>query len=161
SPAIRAGRKGKQFMQSTANSSTEHPSADGKSKTVQILVNDKPVRTDRETTGAQILTAAELPADFKLFEIRGDKEIAIAPDERLKVHEGQRFLAAPTLDPGLIALPPVMVDAVASVRSSFPCHVVEDGQPGDGTVLIVVRSVDIGADWDPSVVDLEVRLQPS
>ena len=47
--------------------------------------------------------------------------------------------------------------ATADVRSTFPEHAV-DIELDDGAVWVVVRRVEIGADWNESVIDLAVKL---
>ncbi len=147
---------------STGNANPNTPgSPPARIKTAHIFVNDKPVTVPRETNVAEILATAGLPPDFRLYEIRGDREIAVPIDETIKVHPQQRFLAAPTLDPAVVAHSPVHDAAIESVRASFPAYLVEERMPGDGTVVVCVRGVDIGTGWNQPVVDLEVRLQPS
>lgn len=66
---------------------------------VQISVNNKPVIVPQNTTGAEILRLAKAPADFELFQVKGDEEIQVKDDETIKVHHEERFIACSTLDP--------------------------------------------------------------
>ena len=68
-------------------------------KTVEILVNNKPVMVPKKTTGAEIKEKAGVAADFELFRVTGKTEDPVADDEAITVHKGQRFIASPTLDP--------------------------------------------------------------
>ena len=82
-------------------SATESQSKDGEKKTdeVSIVVNNKPVSVEKHTTGAGIKSAAGVPATFELFRIAGKKEIPITDEEKVTVHEGEKFTASPSLDP--------------------------------------------------------------
>jgi len=40
-----------------------------------------------------------VPATFELFRIAGKKEIPITDEEKVTVHEGEKFTASPSLDP--------------------------------------------------------------
>lgn len=66
---------------------------------VSIIVNNKPVVVTKHTTGAEIKSAAGVPATFELFRIEGKKEIPVTDDEKVTVHEGEKFTASPSLDP--------------------------------------------------------------
>jgi hypothetical protein len=67
---------------------------DKKPKTITITVNNRPVELpSKETTGAAIKSAAEVPADFQLFREHGSKLVQIGDDEQVKVHEGEAFRA--------------------------------------------------------------------
>lgn len=68
-------------------------------KDVQILVNGRAVLVPGITTGAEIKQRAGQPAEFDLFRVEGDHEIAITDDERIHVHKGERFIACPGLEP--------------------------------------------------------------
>jgi hypothetical protein len=125
---------------------------------VAILVNGKPVTVPKRVTGAEIEAAAKVPPDFDLFRVHGRKEIPIADDEHLTVEDGERFIASPTLDPSFVAHP-VQVSAVASLRDTFPEHIVDIEQAGDGTALVVLRAIGIGEVWNFPVIDLSVKLQ--
>lgn len=58
---------------------------------VSITVNNREVTVpDRDVTGGQIKEAADVPATFKLFGPHGDE---VANDERVRVHEHERFTA--------------------------------------------------------------------
>ncbi len=80
---------------------TEHVKDEGKEKEklVEITVNNRPVEVPKETTGAEIKERAGVASDFQLFLIKGDEEIEIENDERIKVHKHMAFSATPTLDP--------------------------------------------------------------
>ena len=82
-------------------STTESQSKDGEKKTeqVSIVVNNKSVSVAKHTTGAGIKSAAGVPATFELFRIREKKEIPVTDEEKVTVHEGEKFTASPSLDP--------------------------------------------------------------
>ena len=50
-------------------------------------------------------------------------------------------------------------EGLADVRATFPDHLVEHEETADGSLLVTVRQVAIGAGWNPDVIDLSVRLQ--
>lgn len=127
-------------------------------RAIEIVVNYRRVHVPRETTGGQIVAAAELPLDFRLFRIDGMSEIPIAPDQQIRVEPHERFVACPTLDPAFLDNPAHAV-AVGSVRDAFPGHDVHIDEPADGTTLVTVRAVDIGPDWNVRMIDLAVKLQ--
>lgn len=72
----------------------EHPAAKdrpSRPRPVRISVNNKPVELPTaETTGGQIKKAAGIPSDFKLYDEKGEE---ISDDERIKIHNKQRFTA--------------------------------------------------------------------
>jgi hypothetical protein len=126
--------------------------------TVEIVVNYRHVHVPRDTTGGQIVSAAGLPADFRLFRIDGTAEIPVSPDEHIRVQPHERFVACPTLDPAFMRNPAHAV-AVESVRDAFPRHEVQIDEPGDGTTVVTVHAVDIGPGWNVRLIDLAVKLQ--
>lgn len=141
-------------------SAQDHMShATGKpARTVEILVNTKPVKVPAEVTGAEIKAAANVPADFKLFRVKGHQEIPVGDDERLHVRHHEKFVASPTLDPAFTSNP-THAAAIATVRDAFPAHVVDVDEPGDGTTVVTVRAVDVEAGWNVARLDLTVKLQ--
>lgn len=70
-----------------------------KAHEVEILVNNRPVRVPKITTGAGIRDAAGVPADYQVFKIHGHEEIPVGPDERIEVHSRERFAATPSIEP--------------------------------------------------------------
>lgn len=61
-----------------------------------IYVNNKPFHTDKhELTGAQIKALAGIPADYELFEVRGDQTLAIGDDQVVHIHNDLHFRAIP------------------------------------------------------------------
>jgi hypothetical protein len=66
---------------------------------VEILVNNRPVRVPKVTTGSGIKTAAGVPADYQLFRVKGHEEIPVGDEERVEVHEHERFAATPSIEP--------------------------------------------------------------
>jgi hypothetical protein len=131
----------------------------GKSaRTIEILVNTKPVEVPSEVTGAEIKAAAKVPAEFKLFRVEGHREVPVADEERLHVHHHEKFVASPTLDPALV-VSPTHAAAIDSVRDAFPGHAVDVDAPGDGRTIVTVRDVDVGAGWNLARIDLTVKLQ--
>lgn len=141
------------------DSPTQHPAppAPNGERTVEIIVNGKTVTVPAEDTGRQIKQAAGAPDDFQLFRIAGAKEQLITDNEELHVHEHERFLAAPPLDPARIANAAHEI-AIASVREAFPHHQVDTEELADGTTRIIVRAVEIGSGWSQPEIDLEARL---
>jgi hypothetical protein len=141
----------------------DHGNADkgsaGHNRLVDVTVNDKPVKVPQKTSGKQIVELSGLPADFKLYIIRGSKEVRVGPDEQITVHEGEAFLAAPTLDPAFVAASPLHHAAIQSVIRAFAGHEVDVYDPGDGTTVLVIREIEVGAGWNHPVVDLELHLQ--
>jgi hypothetical protein len=127
-------------------------------RTIEILVNTKPVEVPSEVTGAEIKAAAKVPADFKLFRVEGHREVPVADEERLHVHRHEKFVASPTLDPAFV-LSPSHAAAIDSVRDAFPGHQVDVDAPGDGRTFVTVRDIDVGAGWNQARIDLTVKLQ--
>ena len=66
---------------------------------VRILVNNKEVLVPKVTTGTGIKEAAGVPADYQVFRIKGHEEIPVGNDERIEVHEHERFAATPSIEP--------------------------------------------------------------
>jgi hypothetical protein len=126
--------------------------------TVEIVVNGKKVEVPKKVTGAEIKAAARVPLDFNLFRVEGRKEIPISDSEQLTVTAGEKFIASPTLDPSYVGHP-MQTSALASVRDTFPEHIVDIEPADDGSALIVVREVVIDGGWNQPVIDLAVKLQ--
>jgi hypothetical protein len=81
--------------ESVASQSTDEK----ETEQVSIIVNNKPVTVTKHTTGAGIKSAAGVPVTFELFRIAGKKEIPVTDEEKVTVHEGEKFTASPSLDP--------------------------------------------------------------
>ena len=126
-------------------------------KTVEIIVNGKPVHVSIDENGLQVKQAVGVPADYQLYRIVGHKEELIPNDQELQLHEHERFLVAPTLDPALISNPAHEI-AVASVREAFPELTVDARDLGGGITQVVLHNAEIGAGWTHDSIDLETRL---
>jgi hypothetical protein len=75
------------------------PEENGEHRAVEIVVNKERVIVPREVTGKEIKAAARVDPAFNLYGIQGDHEDPVADDQRITVHEGERFIATPKLDP--------------------------------------------------------------
>jgi hypothetical protein len=65
-----------------------------KPKEVTIVVNNRDVDLhSKDVTGAEVKAAAEVPADFQLFQEHGKKLEPVTDNEQIKIHEGERFRA--------------------------------------------------------------------
>jgi hypothetical protein len=126
--------------------------------TIEIVVNYRRISVPHEVTGSEIKSAAHLPADFRLFRVDGQDETPIGDDERIHVHDGERFVACPTLDPAFVTNP-AHAEAIAAVRDTFKSHEIAVDEPGDGTTTLTVCGVAIGSGWNFGVIDLSVKLQ--
>jgi hypothetical protein len=61
-----------------------------------FFVNNKPVETDEhELTGSAIKALAEVPADYELFEVKGDQSVPVGNDQVVHIHNDQHFRAIP------------------------------------------------------------------
>jgi len=61
-----------------------------------IFVNNKEFHTDKhELTGAQIKTLAGIPADYELYEVKGDQTVPIGNDQVVRIHNDIHFRAIP------------------------------------------------------------------
>ena len=80
-------------------STTETKAEEKTAEEVSITVNHKPVDVPKHTTGAEIKRRAGVSETFQLFRITGKKEHPVADDDELTVHDGERFVASPSLDP--------------------------------------------------------------
>lgn len=127
-------------------------------RTVEILVNTKPVDVPSEVTGAEIKAAAKVPADFKLFRVEGHREVPVGDEEQLHVHHHEKFVASPTLDPAFVVIP-THAAAIDTVRDAFPGHAIDVDALGEGTTVVTVRHIDVGAGWSMDRIDLTVKLQ--
>jgi hypothetical protein len=127
-------------------------------RTVEIVVNGKPIIVPVDESGLQIKQAVGVPDGFQLFRIVGHKEELIRDDEDFRVHEHERFLVAPTLDPALITNPAHEI-ALASVRDAFPGARVDGEELPGGVTRVVVHDAEIGPGWTEPTIDLETRLQ--
>ena len=145
------------MIPSTQGQETHHETGN-RARTIEILVNTKPVKVPSEVTGAEIKAAAKVPEDFRLFRVAGHQEIPVGDDELLRVHHREKFIASPTLDPAFVESS-MHAAAVETVRDAFPGRVVEVDEPGDGTTLVTVRGIEAGTGWNVIRLDLDVKLQ--
>jgi hypothetical protein len=61
-----------------------------------IFVNNNPIQTDaHELTGSAIKSLAKVPADYELFEVKGDQSVPVGNDQVVHIHEQQHFRAIP------------------------------------------------------------------
>lgn len=64
--------------------------------TFTIFVNNNPFTThEHHLTGAQIKELAKVPADYELFEVRGDQTVPVGNDQEVQIHEKLHFRAIP------------------------------------------------------------------
>jgi hypothetical protein len=147
----------------------EHESHDGaaladlrpsRSQLVEIVVNTTRVRVPERVTGSAIKAAANIPADFELYRVRGRSEVLIENDREIKVREGERFTASPALDYSYVAVGP-HAEAMTSVTDAFADYVVDMHEPGDGSTYVIIRAIELNSGWNRSEIDLEVRLTPA
>jgi hypothetical protein len=69
--------------------------ADGK-HTITFFVNNKPIETTEvELSGAAIKQLAGVPADYQLFEIRGQETVPVGDNQVVKIHPELKFRAIP------------------------------------------------------------------
>ncbi len=70
--------------------------SDKDKKQITIFVNNKPIETEKEElTGGQIKELAGVPADYELFEVKGNHTVPVGNEEKVKVHNNQHFRAIP------------------------------------------------------------------
>ncbi|HEV2523429.1 MAG TPA: multiubiquitin domain-containing protein [Candidatus Acidoferrales bacterium] len=61
-----------------------------------IFVNNREFTTDQhELTGAQIKALAGVPADYELFEVKGDQTVSVGNDQVVRIHDKLHFRAIP------------------------------------------------------------------
>lgn len=64
--------------------------------TFTIFVNNQEFQTTaHEMTGAQIKALATVPADYELFEVRGEQTVPVGNDQIVHIHEKMHFRAIP------------------------------------------------------------------
>jgi hypothetical protein len=62
----------------------------------KIFVNNVEFTThDHQLTGAQIKTLAAVPADYELFQVKGDHTVPIGNEEIVQIHNNMHFRAIP------------------------------------------------------------------
>ena len=63
---------------------------------LMIFVNNNEIQTDeRSLTGAAIKSLATVPADYELFEVRGNHTVPIGNEQLVHIHQSQHFRAIP------------------------------------------------------------------
>lgn len=63
---------------------------------ITFFVNNKPIETTQdELSGAAIKQLAEVPADYQLFEIRGQESVPVGDSQLVKIHQDLKFRAIP------------------------------------------------------------------
>lgn len=61
-----------------------------------VFVNNNEFQTDQhELTGAQIKAQANVPADYELFEVKGDQTVPIGNEQDVRIHNNMHFRAIP------------------------------------------------------------------
>jgi hypothetical protein len=61
-----------------------------------IFVNNKPIPTaEHKLTGAAIKALAQVPADYELFEVKGDHTTPVGNEQVVEIHNNQHFRAIP------------------------------------------------------------------
>jgi len=61
-----------------------------------IFVNNKEFQTEaHELTGSQIKQLAGIPADYELFEVRGDQTVPVGNEQTVHIHDNLHFRAIP------------------------------------------------------------------
>jgi hypothetical protein len=70
---------------------------DEKSKaTFTIFVNNNEFETQEHSlTGAAIKALAAVPADYELFEVKGDQTVPVGNEQVVHIHNKQHFRAIP------------------------------------------------------------------
>lgn len=64
--------------------------------TFTIFVNNQPFTThEHRLTGAQIKNLSHVPADYELFEIKGDQTVPVGDSQEVEIHEHLHFRAIP------------------------------------------------------------------
>lgn len=67
-----------------------------KDKQFTIFVNNVAFTTnERELTGAQIKALAEVPADYELFQVKGDQTVPIGNEQVVHINNNDHFRAIP------------------------------------------------------------------
>ncbi len=63
---------------------------------ITFFVNNKPIETtEDELSGAAIKQLAGVPADYQLFEIRGQETVPVGDNQTVKIHPNLKFRAIP------------------------------------------------------------------
>ena len=69
----------------------------GPGKEIHIFVNNHQLRTTANAlTGSQIKQLAGVPADYELFEVKGDKTTPVGNDHLVPLENGMHFRAIPS-----------------------------------------------------------------
>lgn len=64
---------------------------------ITIFVNNQPFKTDkRQLTGALIKALAGVPADYELFEAKGEKTEPVGNNDEVHLHDNMHFRAIPS-----------------------------------------------------------------
>ncbi|MGD0878455.1 MAG: multiubiquitin domain-containing protein [Anaerolineales bacterium] len=62
----------------------------------KVFVNNVEFTTNsHEPTGAQIKALASVPADYELFQVKGDQTVPIGNEEIVHIHNNDHFRAIP------------------------------------------------------------------
>lgn len=62
----------------------------------EILVNNQPFTTsEHRLSGSQIKALAGVPADYELFEVKGDKTVTVGDSQEAQIHQKLHFRAIP------------------------------------------------------------------
>ncbi len=64
--------------------------------TFTIFVNNNSLEThENQLTGTAIKSLANIPADYELFEVKGNQTVPIGNEQVVHIHEKQHFRAIP------------------------------------------------------------------
>lgn len=66
-------------------------------KEITFFVNNQPVATKQmELNGTAIKELAKIPADYELYEVRGNETVPIGDNQIVHIHENEQFRAIPS-----------------------------------------------------------------
>ena len=65
-------------------------------RTFTIFVNNNSFEThEHQLTGTAIKSVARIPADYELFEVKGNQTVPVGNEQVVHIHEKQHFRAIP------------------------------------------------------------------
>lgn len=71
-----------------------------------IFVNNNPIETrERKLTGIAIKSAAGVPADYELFEVKDNQTVPVGNEQVVNIHNKQHFRAIPAGTFGVCLFP--------------------------------------------------------
>ena len=124
-----------------------------------IFVNNNPIQTDaHELTGSAIKSLAKVPADYELFEVKGDQSVPVGNDQVVHILTSSSTSGPFLLEPlAAMPLPPRLEQELNELRAQHQIEVTEEAD----LINVVFAGFALGDGWALTHSDLLLRIPRS